>query len=136
MQKTIYLVNPPADVPDRSAHQYRDQKWLFSFGPYADTQCIVWGRCLEGALEKAADWLCEHAPGHFADPDYAAAAEELGLDPRTDDPEEQERIVELAETDLTYTAAGYLLSWEWGVHEIHRADMCDLRRQGVEFLIA
>jgi hypothetical protein len=100
----------------------KDGAWLFSFGAYGDTRVIAFGH-LETALEDAAGWLAENAPGMFSPPDYEMAAEDLELDwsivraADCDDPDLQ-RVIEAAETDHTYTEAGWLLSWEWTADEI------------------
>jgi hypothetical protein len=70
---------------------------------------------------ERADWLADNAPGHFHEPDYAAAAAELGLsfDPANFeyDSNEGQQITESAEADMTNTERGWLLSWEWSVDE-------------------
>lgn len=92
----------------------------FHFGYYADTKVSVHARSVESALELAADWLAEHAPGHLIKHDDKAfwanaereARENLGID--CDDPD---KLHDEMTTDLTYTEAGYLRSWEWYVNE-------------------
>src|SRR5512134_2926868 len=43
-----------------------DRKWLFSFGAYGWTSVLVVGACsLDDALECAAGWLADNAPGHL-----------------------------------------------------------------------
>lgn len=100
--------------------------WLFSFGAYG-TQVIVWEKSLEDALEIAAEWLKENAPGFFVEPDYKEAAEELGLSTGTESQpdlferlreEHEDEIRDKAEEDLTYTESGWIPSWEWHVTEI------------------
>ena len=99
----------------------------FHFGAYGDTIVRVFHRPghVEAALALAAEWLAEHAPGLFMEPDYAYAAREIGvaLDQYTSgladlDDDTRERIREVAETDLTYTENGWLASWEWTVDEL------------------
>jgi hypothetical protein len=94
--------------------------WRFNFGAYGDTTVYVLTdrETLDDALETAAEWLKDNAPGVFTEPDYADAARELGYSPNTEDETEQEAIRECAETDHTYTESGYLLSWEWTVDEL------------------
>lgn len=71
---------------------------LFRFG-FGTVQVYAWGcRHLEDALEAAAEWCAENAPGVFSEPD--------------------EEVCELAEVDHTYTESGYLLSYEWWVDEV------------------
>ncbi len=85
---------------------------VFHFGAYGDTHVLAFGT-LEDALEDAAATLLKVAPGLFAEPDYAEAAEELGL--ALDTADDEDEIREHAEVDLTYTEAGWLVSHEWTV---------------------
>lgn len=75
-----------------------DALFWFQFGP--GTNVFVWKgpgiRGLDGALEEAASWLVDNAPGHF----HEVESEE-------------------DEVDMTYTESGYLASWEWYVNELH-----------------
>lgn len=105
-------------------HDMGGALYLFSFGAYGGHDCYAWGeRSLDDALEAAAEWLGETAPGLFSEPDYADAARELGApEDWADDEEWFSRVSELAERDHTYTEAGWLLSWEWSVREITDAD--------------
>ncbi len=93
----------------------------FHFGAYGDTVVRVFQRPdrVETALETAAEWLVEHAPGFFVEPDYAAARAERGCDCGYGN--EQgccEACAEHAEADLTRTEHGLLPSWEWTVDEL------------------
>lgn len=104
--------------------------FVFHFGAYGDTEVAVYQRpgCLDDALETAAEWLKDNAPGLFTEPDYDGAAREVGVDLSqytrglTDIIEADEdlgiRICQVAEADLTYTESGWLASWEWTVDEI------------------
>lgn len=89
--------------------------FLFNFGAYGDFRIAVGVgpglTSLEDALEVAAETLLEVAPGVFIQPDYDDVRNELGQG-ATD-----EAVMELAETDLTYTESGFLASWEWTVSE-------------------
>lgn len=89
------------------------------FGANGDTHVSVHARSDEDALELAADYLADIAPGLFSEPDYADAAREMGLllcyqFLLAEEPELEE-IRQRAEVDHTYTEAGWLLSWEWGI---------------------
>lgn len=93
---------------------------LFWFGAYGTTKVYAWGYW-EDALEAAAEWLKENAPGHLSDPDYREAALELGeplgdADVANVDGKwyPSEAAIELAETDMTYTESGWLTSYEFG----------------------
>jgi 8-oxo-dGTP pyrophosphatase MutT (NUDIX family) len=81
---------------------------------------MVWEASLEDALETAAGWLADNAPGLIMSPDdpeldvlYREACEELGEDP--DSGEGPGDAWEQATADLTYTESGYLTSYEWGI---------------------
>ena len=75
----------------------------FQFGAYGTKHVFVWAgpahRGIEDALEEAASWLADNAPGMFTD----VGSEE-------------------DEVDMTYTESGWLASWEWHVHELHAGD--------------
>jgi hypothetical protein len=99
--------------------------WHFTFGAYGSTHVFVWAgpahRALDDALEEAASWLADNAPGHLSTDEemqelYDEAREELG-----DDADEDE-IREQAEADMTYTESGYLTSYEWFVNELDSGD--------------
>lgn len=92
--------------------------FTFHFGAYGDTEVCVYQRPdhLDDALETAADWLKDNAPGLFTEPDYNGAREEracecAGTDTVCDD------CAAHAEVDLNYTESGWLASWEWSVGE-------------------
>lgn len=93
--------------------------WIFSFGAYDATHVLAYG-ALDDALESAAAWLAEHAPGHLTEPDYGNARNEiLGESGIGDDMLSEEAIAEHAEADLTYTESGWLLSHEWTCMKLH-----------------
>lgn len=99
--------------------------WWFQFGAYGDTYVFVWddyGMGVERALEEAADALAEHAPGIFHEVDYEAAAEELGIEWPPVDQEDEDRVREAAEVDMTHTESGWIPSWEWSVQEPRPGD--------------
>lgn len=111
----------------------------FWFGAYGEIEVSIHARSLEAALELAADWLADNAPGYIMlhgngsdkrDPGLddlmAEACEELGLQwpiPDTLDWSDSDAMQpywdaeEQAFADLTYTERGYLVSWEWTVNE-------------------
>lgn len=98
--------------------------WVFQFGACATTHVLAYGY-LENALEDAAAWLAKHAPGHLTEPDYEQAEHELQQDslsgehPLPDDPDlRQDAICQRAESGLTYTESGWLLSHEWTATEL------------------
>lgn len=114
MGSPIRVVNPS----DRDWTRHRYVLWFGACGP---TRLMVWANGLDSALELAGEWLAEHAPGHIMAHDseelralVRASAEDLGLDlSRSVDAEY--RAHDHATADLTYTEAGYLTSWEWGI---------------------
>jgi hypothetical protein len=114
---------PIANPSDHNSYSKRTL-YRFQFGAYGTDYVYAWAcHTLDDALEAAAEWLEEHKPGHFSEPDYDDSARELGApdDWRTDE-EWAGKVAEHAETDHTYTESGYLLSWEWTVDEVHDAD--------------
>lgn len=116
-----------------------DRFAVFAFGAHGGTYVAVpyetnpyHGLDLSDALESGAETLLKVAPGHFYEPDFAAARHELRADgmlsadtvnvcPHTGkdyrDPSaldsDTELVFEHATSDLTYTESGYLLSHEW-----------------------
>lgn len=109
-----------AGCVDRSARAY-----LFAFGACGPTYVLAYAYSLEDALEEAASWLADNAPGHIIkawDEEHTAlvreACEDAGLaypPPEGADLEADGYFAaqEDAEADLTYTEAGYLTSYEW-----------------------
>jgi len=106
----------------------RDSKhtYDFQFGAYGDTACSVHANSLESALELAADWLADNAPGHLISEEemqeaLQEACQERGFAPDdidwSDLRGEHAKAIEAAECDLTHTEAGWLRSWEWSVSE-------------------
>jgi len=103
------------------------QLWAFTFGAYGDLHVLVWQQDVEAALEDAAEYLeymkyWGHLMAHDSDELqelYREAADELfGEDHGDLDSDQQEEAWEAATADLTYTEAGYLTSYEWGVVEV------------------
>jgi len=118
------------------ANGIRPESWLskpsqfrFIFGAYGWTKVRVWADSYEDAFEIASEWLDDHAPGHLirlTKEDWKEAADELGLDPETEDENEQEEIRTKAEADLivightTLKHGQYIAAWECQVQEITR----------------
>jgi hypothetical protein len=123
MQK-LHLVNPSHRDICQAEHSY-----IFHFGAYGWTACRVWADSLEGALDIAADWLREFAPGLIMTREsdalmelYKEARDEIapGFDLKSDWSENEETflaIEEKATADLTHTESGYITSHEWSVIE-------------------
>lgn len=141
----IHIVN----WTDRSSHRDagsggygcpgHHNRFLFSFGAYGTTHVMVFETSLERALELAADWLADNAPGHIMlhgngndkyDPELdalmAEACKKAGLQwpiPDTIDMSDCDAMQpywdaeQKAYADLTYTERGYLTSYEWSMIE-------------------
>ena len=120
-----YIFINPTDYPQSRHHGIGSRTKLFGlhFGAYGWTKVLVWSDSLEDALEEAAGWLADHAPGIFVDQENLAELEKEAIEeareenPDADD-EELEQIVmdsDSAHTDLTYTESGYIASYEWGI---------------------
>ena len=100
----------------------------FHFGAYQDTTIRVYAPAdhYESALEIAAEWLAEHEPGHLIEDWgdehrtlYNEAVKELYPNTLEADLTNEQRQLanEQATADLTYTECGWLISYEWTVHE-------------------
>jgi len=113
-----------ANPHDRAFYDNSYLFYLFYFGAYGLTVVLAYANSLEDALEEAAKWLADNAPGIFVEVDYAEACTEAGLSwpPESEEfhvahEDEYLAAYERAETDLIYTEAGYIASWEWAVEE-------------------
>lgn len=85
-------------------HTYGGESYFaFQFGAYGWTTCTVKAGSLDAALETAAEWLSEAAPGILTQP------EEFDPDDLNDDGHP---------VDHTYTEYGYIPSWEWFASEV------------------
>ena len=121
MSKAIPVANPC----DYNFNHDTMPLFLFRFGAY--TWVYAWG-CdgLEDALEAAARWLRDNAPGLFHEVDYAGAAVDIGAPADWDSEENRyewgDRVIEAAEVDTIYTESGHLALWEWSVSEVAEAD--------------
>ncbi|RPJ39932.1 MAG: hypothetical protein EHM35_01020 [Planctomycetaceae bacterium] len=114
------MAHAPLIVVNPFDRDWKAQRFVLSFGAYADTHLLVWGD-LGDALETAGEWLAENAPGHIMAHDsdelkalFKEAANELGMP--DDDPGSNlgnGGVYEQATADLTYTESGYLTSHEW-----------------------
>jgi hypothetical protein len=85
--------------------------YVLWFSQHAPLRVAVWADGLEDALEEAADYLKEFAPGMFADEAELAkdARTELGPDA------EDEAIWEWMDMDMTRTESGLISSEDWGI---------------------
>jgi len=116
---------PIANASDHSFKGDRTRLYLFRFGAYGDCYVYAWGNDgFDDALEEAAGWLADNAPGHFHEPDYQEAADDLGYPADwAEDSDMSGRVAEHAEADLTYTESGYLASWEWAANAVNDPDV-------------
>lgn len=112
------LVNP-TDYPTGTARGTlrKDELFALEFGAYGWTRLLVWARSAETALEEAAGWLADHAPGIFVDQNELASLEKEYREehPGADDDE----VMNEAYADLTYTESGYIPSYEWTLDDVH-----------------
>ena len=92
--------------------------FIMSFGAYGSTLIVVMNASAEGAIEAAAGWLADNAPGELTQPEYEldedGNCDECGQNPMNDQCEH----ISDAEADLTYTESGWLISWEWSMSEV------------------
>ncbi len=57
IERRVHMANP-------TERSWARQAYVFAFGAYGDTYVMAYGG-LEDALEAAAEWLAENAPGHL-----------------------------------------------------------------------
>lgn len=107
-----------SDVPIADPFWRHTNLYRFSFGPHGTYHVYAYGDCLDDALEDAAAYMADCEPDLFTDPEYEAVACELGIAWPPPDEIQLETVRQAAETDLTYTEAGWLRSWEWFVYEV------------------
>jgi len=125
--------NATYDLINPSEAWFHKRLWAFQFGSVGATRLLVWAASLEDALEESADWLESDAPGHLIGHNsddlrvlLEEAAEEMGYfgDLAEVNEDDWEAIEESATADLTYTEAGYLVSYEWWVDEVTTGTAC------------
>jgi hypothetical protein len=116
--RSVYLANPS----DRSWTRHRYVLWFGACGP---TRVMVWANSLDDAIEIAAEWLADHAPGNLI-PIWgeehkgliAEACSDRGVDFATFDgldDDAKSAITTDAEADLSMTESGFLTAYEWGI---------------------
>lgn len=117
MSKTINVAN----ASDKS---WSRNSFLLWFGACGPTRVLVYADGLDDALEIAADWLADNAPGHLVSNDEhdqlckeACEDADLAWPPPNDwcESKEYTEAIESAEADLTYTESGWITSYEWGI---------------------
>lgn len=111
---SYYLVNPSDKNQTFSTSLY--DIW---FAPSVSARhFLVWADSFEDALEMAAEAALDMGfKGFFVDDKqmaeyYAEAREELGPDA------DEDEVAQQAETDLTYTESGWIISHEWGGQDV------------------
>lgn len=108
MSSPLTIINPN----DRNWTRHR---FVLSFGAHAPTHLMVYANSLDDALEECGEWLLEHEPGHFHDPDYSGVATEKACTQCIPNEVFCDDCQQVAVTDMTYTESGWLLSWEWSI---------------------
>ncbi len=117
------------EIANPCERTWQRQSFVFWFGACGPTYVLAYGRGIEDALESAAGWLADHAPGLIMPPDsdelydleLEAQRETCGVELPTywERSPAVERCIaraqEVAVADLTYTESGYLTSYEWGI---------------------
>ena len=110
-----------ANWPER--HFVSQRYILWYGGGYSSTAVLIWAESLESALEclgehlEGSSFLLTHGSDELSEL-MAEACGEIGLPwpmPADADPEPYWQAEESACADLTYTEAGYLVSYQWGI---------------------
>lgn len=145
MSAKLIIVNPEdrADHQSEWSRHYASKRYVLWFGACGATYLMVWGHSLDDALETAADWLGDNAPGLIMlhgngndtrDPELDSlmreACEEQDLPwPPPDDADMQPYwdAEQDAYADLTYTERGYIPSDEWGIALDEHATRADVK---------
>jgi hypothetical protein len=120
----LKLVDVKLEVPTANEPCDGEACFRFAFGAYGETKVDVFADSDEDALEVAAEWLDDNAPGHLVrigEAELAESAKELGVIwPAGDDSAEQDAVMAHAETDLTCIGGHtrmehgeYVRSHEW-----------------------
>jgi hypothetical protein len=135
---SLHIVNP--GEADHGQFRYRANRsmcrYVLWFGSCAPTYVMVWAHGIESALETAAEYISEHAPGLLISDDEMTealqeAGEEHGVNPDAIDWSDLRgdcaKAVEQAEADTTYTESGRIRQDEWGVMFDEYADRADIK---------
>lgn len=133
----LHIINPENRETGRSRCRHRSTKrYVLWFGACGSTYLMVWERSLEDALETCAEWLADNAPGLIDAHDsehlkelYTEACEDLFPGVAEDDLDDDQRCEAQgqATADMTYTEAGYLTSYEWGIMFDEGASRADVK---------
>jgi hypothetical protein len=119
-----YVLVNPLEYENRM----RTQLFAMHFGAYGTTRLLLWADHLETALELAAEWLAQYAPGHISTEEHIG---QLVKEVQEEEPGiSDEDAYEKATADLTYTESGYLTSYEWTVDDIPKSS--DLHKAALE----
>lgn len=112
----------PPPPPRRGGTYDRASLYVVTLNVYG-TQVFTWTASVEEAVEEAAEWAVDNAPGSFyeiTESDLKEAAYDLGIPWPTDNEDAKQAVWEEVETDLMYTESGYLVSHETMIDEIDR----------------
>ncbi len=114
IRRRVYIANPD----ERSWHT---GCWVFWFG-HSPTYVLAYGRGVEDALENAAQWISNYAPGLVVNQDdldsRVADAREDWINKNERHPTKDrdfEEIQESAEEDLICTESGWFIGHEVGI---------------------
>ena len=116
----IVLVNP-GEREFMYSGRGEQGAYLVTLGAYGCTRLLIWARSFDDAIEEAAEWCADHAPGLLADEAVEEAYRERLAELIADDPtyhsadndETIERAHEEATQDtIAYDHGHYFHSWE------------------------
>lgn len=112
--RTIHVANP-------SEKSWTRHNYLLWFGACGATYVLVYANGLEDALETAAEYCVEQEWYGLVTPHDQAD---------DDDWAEWERVCNGESDGVTYTEAGFIVSWEWGIvgEDISKADLIAFHR--------
>ena len=112
------------EIANWHERHFVSQRYILWYGEgYSSTAVLIWADSFESALECLGDhlegssFLLAHGGSELSEL-MAEACGEIGLPwpiPADADPEPYWQAEESACADLTYTEAGYLVSYQWGI---------------------
>lgn len=112
----------PIRVANPSDKGFWKHTFVFAFGAYGWTKVLAYGDSMDSALDEAADWVEENAPGHMADDEVNEEYKRLIDEARNNNQDiEDEDVIEQirseAEVDTLQAgnASHYFHSWEVNV---------------------
>ena len=112
------------EIANWAERAFTPTRWVLWYGEgYSSTAVLIWAESLESALEclgehlEGSSFLLTHGSDELSEL-MAEACGEIGLPwpiPDGADLEPYWQVEESAYADLTYTEAGYIVSYEWGI---------------------